>query len=95
MGEYADMIIDGETCQECGVYLGEAVGYPRSCRSCNSHSGLNNFDSVKNRRQPGEPREKVTCSVCKKRVNKVGIKDHMRVLHNPEPKKVKNGNQTG
>jgi len=34
MGEISDMIIDGILCQECGGYIGEAVGYPRSCNSC-------------------------------------------------------------
>ena len=30
MGEYADMIIEGETCA-CGEFIGDAVGYPRFC----------------------------------------------------------------
>lgn len=30
MGEYADMIIEGETCA-CGEFIGEAVGYPQFC----------------------------------------------------------------
>ena len=40
MGEYADKFINGESCQECGAYLGEAVGYPRTCRSCKSPGTL-------------------------------------------------------
>ena len=32
MGEIADMMIDGEMCAMCGVYLqGESSGYPRYC----------------------------------------------------------------
>lgn len=34
MGEIADSIIDGEMCQSCGEWLGEATGYPRYCSSC-------------------------------------------------------------
>ena len=34
MGEIADAMIDGELCQECGVYIGPATGYPRSCSDC-------------------------------------------------------------
>lgn len=34
MGEIADSIIDGEFCQLCGEYLGEATGYPRCCSTC-------------------------------------------------------------
>lgn len=34
MGEIADDMIDGTCCQECGEYIGEDVGFPRSCRAC-------------------------------------------------------------
>lgn len=34
MGEYADMIIAGESCQVCGEHMSGAPGYPRTCRAC-------------------------------------------------------------
>lgn len=34
MGDIADSIIEGEFCQFCGCYLGDAVGYPQSCAEC-------------------------------------------------------------
>ena len=34
MGDMADMMLDGTMCQECGQYIGNPVGYPRSCDSC-------------------------------------------------------------
>lgn len=34
MGEIADAILDGEFCQGCGDFLGESVGYARSCTAC-------------------------------------------------------------
>lgn len=34
MGEYADYILNGDDCQECGAYIGDGDGYPRSCPSC-------------------------------------------------------------
>ena len=34
MGDMADDIIDGIFCEQCGGYLGNAVGYPRICSSC-------------------------------------------------------------
>lgn len=34
MGDMADDIIAGVFCQECGAYIGEEVGYPRSCDDC-------------------------------------------------------------
>lgn len=35
MGDYADMILDGECCEFCGEFLeGEALGYPGLCPAC-------------------------------------------------------------
>lgn len=34
MGEIADMTIEGILCQVCGVFMGEGVGYPRTCDVC-------------------------------------------------------------
>lgn len=31
MAEIAEAMIGGEMCEGCGVYLGEAVGYPQYC----------------------------------------------------------------
>ena len=74
MGEYADMIIDGESCQECGAYLGEAVGYPRSCRNRAKTNNSGGFLRTK-------IIEKTDCPICNKRVKKVGLNDHMRDAH--------------
>lgn len=37
MGEFANMMIDGESCQHCGVIFedGNIPGYPRTCADCN------------------------------------------------------------
>lgn len=29
-----DDILDGIFCQQCGEFIGEPVGYPRSCSGC-------------------------------------------------------------
>ena len=34
MGEIAEAILDGVFCQVCGEYIGEEVGYPRTCAGC-------------------------------------------------------------
>ena len=34
MGEMAEDILEGVFCQVCGCYIGEEVGYPRSCDDC-------------------------------------------------------------
>ena len=36
MGEYAEMILDGECCQICGEYLGESSGHPMTCDDCHT-----------------------------------------------------------
>lgn len=34
MGDAAEALLDGTCCQECGEYIGEGEGYPRSCPPC-------------------------------------------------------------
>jgi len=34
MGEYAEDIYTGQTCQECGTYFVKAHGYPVLCKDC-------------------------------------------------------------
>jgi hypothetical protein len=29
-----DLLLEGLVCEQCGIYLEEAVGYPRKCRTC-------------------------------------------------------------
>jgi hypothetical protein len=36
VSDSVDLMLEGVLCQVCGVYLGEAVGYPSSCSSCES-----------------------------------------------------------
>ncbi|KVT86308.1 hypothetical protein WT25_11175 [Burkholderia territorii] len=39
MGEIAESMIDGSSCEECGEYIGEAVGFPRRCSECSEDDG--------------------------------------------------------
>lgn len=41
MGEISDMILEGILCQECGGFVGEACGYPRTCDDCLSTNNEN------------------------------------------------------
>lgn len=34
MGDISDMMLDGTLCELCGQYVGDAVGYPVQCSSC-------------------------------------------------------------
>ena len=37
MGDNADNILDGFSCESCGCYIdGKAPGYPRLCNNCES-----------------------------------------------------------
>jgi hypothetical protein len=38
MGEYAEYILNGDDCQECGEHIGNGDGFPRSCRGCQSQN---------------------------------------------------------
>ena len=38
MGEISEMVIEGILCELCGVYIGDATGYPRKCASCTKNS---------------------------------------------------------
>ena len=34
MGDIADMVIDGELCEQCGEYLDDDYEYPHLCPGC-------------------------------------------------------------
>lgn len=34
MGETAELLLEGVLCENCGCYIGEAVGYTRVCDEC-------------------------------------------------------------
>lgn len=38
MGEISEMVIEGILCELCGVYIGDATGYPRKCACCERNS---------------------------------------------------------
>lgn len=44
MGDIAEMIIEGIICERCGNYLGEPVGFPRTCEECTEPPKFDIFD---------------------------------------------------
>ena len=34
MGEYAEMVLDGDCCCDCGAYISDGDGYTRRCYNC-------------------------------------------------------------
>lgn len=69
MGEIAEMMLDGELCEQCGVYMGGASGFVRICGGCRQDS-----------QQPA-PYMKVRCRKCGKLVKQAGLADHTKALH--------------
>lgn len=39
MGDVAESMLDGSFCQQCGEWIGEPGGYPKSCPACSGASG--------------------------------------------------------
>ena len=81
MGEIADMMLDGTLCEGCGVYIdGEAQGFPRYCsKECAAASG---FTPAHYKSDPNEVKKKmVACPTCGKRVQKIGLANHMKDAH--------------
>jgi len=73
MGEIADMMIDGEMCQECGEYLGDGDGYPRTCHGCGG-DGANPTVLISDKH--------TSCGLCHKKFkNKTALVDHIRNKH--------------
>lgn len=73
MGEIADMMLEGELCEQCGVYIGADTGYPTLCEACAEENG------TPERKDPRK--QKVKCSVCGRKVKHMGLADHMRDVH--------------
>lgn len=67
MGEYAEMLLDGTCCQYCGEFIGDEIGFPRACPSCEAEAK--------------ELRSRMECPICNKLVKKNGLQDHMRDKH--------------
>jgi len=34
MGEYAEYMLNGDDCQQCGMHIGNGPGFQRSCSAC-------------------------------------------------------------
>lgn len=74
MGEIAEMMLEGDLCGGCGVYLeGMGQGFQRFCPDC-KRDGTGQSDWK-------PPAEKVRCPQCGKRVKAIGLGDHIRDAH--------------
>ena len=82
MGEIAEMMLDGEMCEGCGVYLGgEALGIPRKCQSCGGDAPEHPVYSM-DPAQAGGDKTMFSCGTCSKMFrSKQAVSDHMRDKH--------------
>lgn len=78
MGEISEMMLDGTLCQGCGVLMGDACDYPRSCFDCAKEERAIKHGKVLVRHQEIK---KVKCPTCQKRVKAIGLSDHQRDVH--------------
>jgi hypothetical protein len=44
MGEQAEYVLNGDDCQECGEYIGEGEGFPRTCSTCKGEEVGDEFE---------------------------------------------------
>ena len=56
MSDYTDDVLDGLMCEICGVFMGESVGYPRKCQTCNHRNKGNMPKSSRLKPEPKKPR---------------------------------------
>jgi len=78
MGEIADMMIDGDLCEGCGVaFDDEGQGFPRRCKEC----GPYDYQVAKKSAPPAPSSKKTNCPECGKRVKKIGLPQHIQDIH--------------
>ena len=77
MGEYAEMMVNGECCEACGEYLGFGSGVPSYCsKACAEGRGAKWASET-----PRPPIKKTKCPECGRKVKFAGLRDHLRDMH--------------
>lgn len=78
MGEYAEMMLDGTCCSQCGEYIGTDNGYPTLCAGCGGDLG-EHHDPHKS--AYGETRTH-QCPHCDRLLRtKMGVQQHIAAKH--------------
>jgi len=90
MGEIAEMMLDGTLCEGCGEYLDNGLdGFPQLCAGCAQDrrkagskirdTGYGTFQDVTPVNL--DPKEKIPCKQCGKKVKRVGMSQHVQAVH--------------
>lgn len=53
MGEYAEFMINGDDCQECGQTFLKSYGYPTSCAECGGKGKLLGDSTTEEKKKAG------------------------------------------
>lgn len=86
MGEYADMMIDGDVCASCGVCLpGQGQGFARYCRDCQPTKAERKAENIARHIAGQARKKKASCPTCGRRVRDIGMADHQRDAHGGTP----------
>lgn len=81
MGDIADMMLEGDMCQLCGVIL-SGEGYPQVCPACQESENVDQFGQPSEQTTPVPVvRRKTKCPHCGKSVWESGLKQHIKAKH--------------
>jgi hypothetical protein len=76
MGDFADDVLTGDLCQDCGGWIDEnSDGIPRFCKACHP-KGKSDFQKLK-----VPTVKKIKCTLCDRHLKPNGMKDHLRDFH--------------
>jgi hypothetical protein len=75
MGDVADAMLDGDLCEQCGVYMEGGAGYPQTCSACRRANREQSALTIR------PMAAKVACPTCGKKVKAAGLADHQRDAH--------------
>ena len=81
MGEYAEMMLDGTCCCNCGEFLGDGEGFTAYCNDCDP-APIHKTKSV--RTKAPKLKKTIQCShagCLRKFVNEEAVKQHLRHFH--------------
>lgn len=81
MGEYAEMMLDGTCCCNCGEYLGDGDGFATYCASCKPAQEKVLLPA---KQKAPKPKKTVTCTNfdCGRRfVDENAMRNHLRTFH--------------
>lgn len=78
MGEYAEMVLDGDCCCACGAFIGDGDGYTRRCYNCEKYHTKAITKKVASKK-PKQKMKRFPCQICGK--NFAIMQQHLHHAH--------------